>query len=163
MGLFGKIAAATGLPQPTEIRQLESLVPSEAEYCTLGVFSLAALASELNAMDDSLRGFRRNLSMSPPQDRDEGKPGILVITPGRLQVITLQGVMWECLLGEIREVDAHRFSGFVVTGTSSRLIVSNQMPVRLASGSHCRTAGRVTNRLFGWDDAFRAHGIPIRQ
>lgn len=163
MGLFGRIAAATGSPQPTEIRQLEALVPPAAEYCTLGVFSVSAGVPEPDAADDSLRGFRRDLNTSAPQGHDDGRPGILVLEAGRLQVITLSGVMWVCPLEEVREVDAHRFSGFLVTGATDRLLASNQMPVRIAAGSRCQTAGRATNRFFGWDAAFRAHGVPMRQ
>jgi hypothetical protein len=161
MGLFGRLLAAVGSPQPDEVRRLAGLVPPDGEYCTLGLFQVFGLPSPI-AEDDPLRGFRHDVSLVPRRGDTEARAGILVLGGGVLRVLTPAGQLWACPVHQLREVDARRHSGFVVTGPYDRLGASNQMPVDLPPGSRCQTAGRVTNRLFGWDGVFQHYGVSLR-
>ncbi|HEY3339073.1 MAG TPA: hypothetical protein VGK18_11260 [Propionicimonas sp.] len=162
MGLFDRLLAAVGSPQPAEIRRLATRVPPNAEYCTLGLFQVFAGPPNPIAGQDPLSGFRQDPSLVPRNLDAEARSGILVLGSGALRVLTESGEVWSCPLNQVREVDAHRQSGFVVTGPYDRLAASNQMPVPLPTGSDCRTAGRVTNRLFGWDAVLQPYGVTIR-
>ncbi|MEU7903746.1 hypothetical protein [Actinoplanes sp. NPDC049118] len=151
---FGQMAA---LPEMARSDTVASLVPTDAQYVTVGPI---AVLPDVWQFNNGAPGtvYGRDLGYLPAKYHQE--IAYLVRTHDRLAVIERAGPRWSCPTVHITDLDGHRGGGFLVfTRGAEGLAIGPQSPVQVPPGYSFRTVRGVTNLFLGWDSELTPFGI----
>lgn len=154
--------SATAVPALGRAERVAALVPSGTDYVTVGLFEVLADAREFIGGEPGKGRYAREFGLTPGQANQPREAGLLVLAGSRLSVVAEEGERWSVDVAQVADLDAHRFSGFVVIARDgSGVVVTQQVPVERSPTGAWRTAGRVLNAFSGWDKLLAPYGAHI--
>ncbi|WP_375422858.1 hypothetical protein [uncultured Friedmanniella sp.] len=154
--LIGQVG---GVSELARVDRVAALVPTDAEYVTVGPLLVLADAVTFIGGPPGHGPFGRSLAVLPEIAGQAPELSLLVLAGRRLRVISPGGERWSCSAADVTDLDGRRDTGFVlVTRDGGGLAVAHQSPVQVPAGASWRTVRGVTTLFSGWNDILSRYG-----